>query len=41
MLNLNELLPLLVGIALTWFVILGTRELLKEATGAVAKKTNA
>ena len=39
--QINEFLPLLVGLALMWFVILGARELFKEATGAVIKKTNA
>jgi len=41
MTNLNEFLPLLVGAALCWFVILGARELFKEASEAVLKKTNA
>ena len=41
MADLNQFLPLLVGAVLGWFVILGARELFKEATGAVLKKTNA
>ena len=40
MFELTNLAPLLVGLILAWFVILGTRELVKEASFAVIKKTN-
>ena len=41
MTQISEFLPLLVGLALSWFVIMGARELFKEATSAVVKKTHA
>ncbi len=39
--NFNQFVPIVIGLALTWFVVLGARELVKEASGAVFKKTNA
>ena len=39
MAQINEFFPLLVGLALSWFVILGARELFKEASRAIFKKT--
>ena len=39
MLHSTEILPILIGLALSWFVILGTRELIKEASMAVVKKS--
>ena len=39
MLHSTEILPILIGFALSWFVILGTRELIKEASMAVVKKS--
>ena len=41
MTQISEFLPLLVGLALSWFVIMGARELYKEASSAAIKKTNA
>ena len=38
---LSEYAPVLIGLALGWFVILGARELLKEASSAFVKKSNA
>ncbi len=39
--KLTDFAPLLIGAALTWFVIMGVREIFKEAYFAVMKKTNA
>ncbi len=39
--NLNQFLPIVIGLVLTWFVVLGALELVKEASGVVFKKTNA
>ena len=41
MTDLTRFVPILMGLLLTWFVVLGTRELFKEASIAVMKKTNA
>ena len=38
---LSEFTPLVVGLALGWFVILGARELFKEASLVLVKKSNA
>ncbi len=37
--NSTELIPVILGLVLSWFVILGTRELIKEASLAVVRKT--
>ena len=39
--HLNEFAPMLIGLILGWYVILGARELFKEASVAVMKKSNA
>ena len=39
--ELNNLAPFVIGLVLTWFVILGAREFFKEASVLVMKKTNA
>ncbi len=38
---LSEFAPVIIGLALGWFVILGARELFKEASLALVKKSNA
>ncbi len=37
--HFNEIAPILIGLTLGWFVVLGARELFKEASTAVFKKT--
>ena len=39
MFDLNQIAPIVIGLALVWFVILGARELFKEASVAVVKKS--
>ena len=39
--HLNEFAPIAIGLVLSWFVVLGAREMLKEATAVVVKKSNA
>ncbi len=39
MLHLNNIAPILAGLTLAWLVVLGTRELFKEASVIVLKKT--
>ena len=38
---LIEYAPILIGLTLGWFVILGTREILKEASTVFVNKSNA
>ena len=38
---LSEYAPIIIGLALGWFVILGIREILKEASFVFVKKSNA
>ena len=38
---LSEYAPIVIGLALGWFVILGTREILQEASSVFVKKSNA
>ena len=37
----SEYAPIIIGLALGWFVILGTREILKEASSVFVNKSNA
>ena len=37
----SEYAPMIIGLALGWFVILGIREILKEASFVFVKKSNA
>ncbi len=39
MTSLSQYAPIVVGFALGWFVILGVRELFKEASTAFVKKS--
>ena len=38
---LSDYAPIVIGLALGWFVILGTREIFKEASSVSVKKSNA
>ncbi|WP_269623381.1 hypothetical protein [Prochlorococcus marinus] len=38
--NLKEFVPILIGLPIGWFVLLGARELFKEAS-VVMKRSNA